>query len=51
MNPDIDGGSAAATAAVYEETESSATWGVATGSDSFAIPSHERHLSDGGPFA
>ena len=51
MNPDIDGGSAAATATVCEETESSATWGVATGSDSFAIPSQERHLSDGGPFA
>lgn len=51
MSPDIDVGSAAATAAVCEGTENSATWGVATGSDSFAIPSQERHLSDGGPFA
>ena len=51
MNPDIDGGSAAATAAVCEGTENSATWGVATGSDSFATPSQGRHLSDGGPFA
>ena len=51
MSPDINDGSAAATAVVCEGTESSAASGVATDSDSFAAPSQGRHLSDGGPFA
>jgi hypothetical protein len=50
LSPDIDDGSAAATTTICEGTEIVA-WGVATGSDSFAIPSLVRHPSDGGPFA